>query len=292
MEARLDLEHQLGAELTVGEVLDVGDALQLLAGDELLDLGDHAFGPDAVGQFGDRDRALAPREGTHLGGRAHADDPTTGLVGGTHLGHAQQLSAGGQVGPWDEAHQLVEAGVGVRQQVPCRVDDLDEVVRDHVGGHADRDAGRAVDEQVRHRRGKHRRLLQGAVVVVLQVDGLLVEPVGEQQGGGRQAAFCVVVDETPCKKGVLVTVNAQGVDGLRLLVDDADHLVVQVARVHDRQDVPQELLVLEAVDDAQAFGLPPFHPVEVVQRQPGPAAAPTIGKALADVRGDVGHAVT
>ncbi len=57
VEAGLDLEDQLGAELAVGEVLDVGDALQLLAGDELLDLGDDALGADAVRQLGDGDAA-------------------------------------------------------------------------------------------------------------------------------------------------------------------------------------------------------------------------------------------
>ena len=39
------------------------------------------------------------------------------------------------------------------------VDDLAQVVRRDVGGHADGDAGRAVDQQVRDRRRQDRRLL-------------------------------------------------------------------------------------------------------------------------------------
>jgi hypothetical protein len=42
---------------------------------------------------------------------------------------------------------------GVAQQVQAGVDHLVEVVRRDVGGHAHRDAGRAVDQQVGQRAG-------------------------------------------------------------------------------------------------------------------------------------------
>ena len=47
--------------------------------------------------------------------------------------------------------------------------------------------GAAVDQQVRQLRRQHRRLLLGAVVVVLEVDGLLVDVV-EHLGGDRGEA--------------------------------------------------------------------------------------------------------
>ena len=60
VEAVLDLDDQAQAVLAVGEVLDVGDALELLGLHELLDLLDDLLGADAVGQLGDDD-ALASR---------------------------------------------------------------------------------------------------------------------------------------------------------------------------------------------------------------------------------------
>ncbi len=51
-----------------------------------------------------------------------------------------------------------------------RVDDLAEMVRRDVRGHADRDTRRAVDEQVREPRGKNGRLPPRLVVVRLEVD--------------------------------------------------------------------------------------------------------------------------
>ena len=59
------------------------------------------------------------------------------------------------------------------------VGDLAQVVRRDVGGHADGDAGRAVDQQVGQLGRQDARLHARAVVVLDEVDGLLVD-VGEQ----------------------------------------------------------------------------------------------------------------
>ena len=58
-------------------------------------------------------------------------------------------------------------------------DHLDQVVRRNVGRHADRDAGRTVDQQVGDARRQHRRLHFLAVVVRHEIDGFLVD-VGQQ----------------------------------------------------------------------------------------------------------------
>ena len=65
------------------------------------------------------------------------------------------------------------------------VDDLAQVVRRNVGRHADRDAGRAVEQHVRHARRQPRRLLLRAVVVRREIDRALAE-LGEQQLGDRR----------------------------------------------------------------------------------------------------------
>ena len=55
------------------------------------------------------------------------------------------------------------------------IDDFAEVVRGEVGGHADGDAGAAVDEEVRKGGGQHGWFILRAVVVRLEVHGILVE---------------------------------------------------------------------------------------------------------------------
>ena len=60
VEAVLDLDDQPQPLVAVGEVLDVGDALELLGLHQGLDPLDDLLGADAVGQLGDHD-ALAAR---------------------------------------------------------------------------------------------------------------------------------------------------------------------------------------------------------------------------------------
>ena len=93
VEAVLDLDDQAQALGAVGEVLDVGDALELLALDQDLDALDDLLGADAVGQLGDHD-ALAPAEGLDPGGGAHPEGAAAGLVGLLDALEADDLAAG------------------------------------------------------------------------------------------------------------------------------------------------------------------------------------------------------
>ena len=71
------------------------------------------------------------------------------------------------------------------------VDDLAEVVRGDVGGHADGDAGAAVDEEVRERRRENRRLGGRLVIIGGEVDRVLAHVVHERRTEVRQARLGV-----------------------------------------------------------------------------------------------------
>src|SRR5439155_17222845 len=94
-------------------------------------------------------------------------------------GGADDQAGRREVRPLDDADERVE---GLRLgrlrvvEAPLRGGrDLAQVVRRDVGRHADRDPGRAVDQEVREPRGQHDRLLGAAVVVRYKVDGVLVD---------------------------------------------------------------------------------------------------------------------
>ena len=55
------------------------------------------------------------------------------------------------------------------------VDHFAEIMRRDIGRHADGDAARAIDEEVRKTRRKDDRLAFAAVVVRLEIDGVLVD---------------------------------------------------------------------------------------------------------------------
>ena len=67
----------------------------------------------------------------------------------------------------------------------------DQIVRRDVGGHADRDAAGAVDQQRREARRQNLRLLSGCVVGVLEVDGVLVDVLEQLVRDLGQARFRV-----------------------------------------------------------------------------------------------------
>ncbi len=97
----------------------------------------------------------------------------------------------GKSGSGDELHELLDGRVGMGEQVHGRGDDLDQVVRRHVGRHAHRDAGGAVHEQVRVGRRQDRRLLELPVVVRDEVDDVFVEVLRQRECRGRETRLGV-----------------------------------------------------------------------------------------------------
>ena len=95
---------------------------------------------------------------------------------------AAHHAAAREVGALDELHQALQVDRRVRDVGLGRLDDLAEVVRRDVRRHADRDAGRAVDEKVREARREDERLAGCLVVVGPEVDGVRVD-VAEHLGG-------------------------------------------------------------------------------------------------------------
>ncbi len=145
----------------------------------------------------------------------------------------------------------------MRDEVPGRADHLDEVVRGHVRGHADGDAGGAVDEQVGVGGRHHAGLGERVVVVRDEVDGLLVEARDHEQRrgghpglgvarGGRavveRAEVAVAVDERQAHRERLGHAHQGVVDRL---------VAVRVVLAHDLADDPARLHVRAVRAQAQ-----------------------------------------
>jgi hypothetical protein len=99
-----------------------------------------------------------------LSGRPHAEAAPTGCV---RLGEpvVDDGAPGGKVGAWQHGHELLDVGFGrtLGHHQLDGVVDLARLCRRHVGGHADGDAGGAVDQQVRQPSRQVDRLLALAV---------------------------------------------------------------------------------------------------------------------------------
>ena len=146
-------DDQPPADAVAGLVGDLADALEPAVLDRLGDRLGQVVRVDLVGQLGDDQ--LHPAAGVLLDGDdgAHAHRATAGAVGVLDAVAADDQAVGREVGPLDPLHAggegLLGLGLGVVERPEDGRGDLAQVVRGHVGRHADRDAGRAVDQQVR-----------------------------------------------------------------------------------------------------------------------------------------------
>ena len=134
------------------------DALEFLFLVQLGDRFDQALLVHLIGQFSDDDRLAAVVFGFDVRLRAHENAPASGLVGFDNAGCAVDDAVGGKIRARYQTQQRVETDIRIVDRGDAGVDDFDDIVRRHVGRHADRDAGRAVDEQVRQARRQHARL--------------------------------------------------------------------------------------------------------------------------------------
>ena len=101
------------------------------------------------------------------------------------------LRLGREIRPLYDIQQFVEGGFRLLNQRNRRFGHFPQVVRRNIGRHAYRDAGGAVQQDVRQTRWQHFRLLQRAVKVWHPVDRPLPQLAEQQLGILRQAGFSV-----------------------------------------------------------------------------------------------------
>ncbi len=226
----------------VGEVVDVGDALQLFGLHQLLDLLDHFLRTHEIGQLRDDDALTARRDVLDPGGGARLERTPPAFIRLPYAVQPHDRAAGGQVGAGDEAHQVIEGGPRVGDQVSCGADDFDEIVRRHVGGHSDRNPRGAVDQQVGIGRWQHVGLQELVVIVRDEVDRLLVQGRGHQQGRGGHPGLGVARGGRPVVEGAEVAVAVHQGEPHAERLGHPDHrfvdrkVSVRVVLTHDLTD--------------------------------------------------------
>ena len=176
---QLDVDaHAVLVGMVLQGVVAERDLGQHLALDEIGDLLDHAALPalaNAIRQGGDDDCVLAAAQLLDVGARAHDDAAASGAVRVTDPGTAYDVAAGREIRAVDVLHQALDVDVRLLDHCHDGIDHLAEMVRWHVRGHTDSDAGRAVDKEIREARRQDARLLARLVIVRLEVDRVGVD---------------------------------------------------------------------------------------------------------------------
>ena len=264
----------------------------LVLADQVRDLLRQRVRVHLVRQLGD-DQADAALDLLDLDDRAHRDGAAPGAVRLLDALVAQDRRARGEVGALDaqqeRREQLLARRLGVVQVPLDTLGHLAQVVRRDVGRHADRDAGRAVDQQVREPRRQDRRLLRAAVVVVLEVDGVLVDVPDHLHGQRRHLALGVPRGgRRVVARGAEVALAGHQRVPQRPVLHQADQGVV------DRRVTVRVVLAHDVADDARALGELAVRAVAAVVHRVQHAAVHRL-ETVADVRqgaaDDDGHGV-
>ena len=134
-----------------------------------------------VRNLGDDDLFFAAFDFLDAGLTAYFHAPAASLEILANAAHAADGATGREIRSLHVLHQLVERDVRVIDLCADPVDDLDQVVRRHIGRHADGDAGAAVNEQI-WKGGRENSWLSSRLVVVRdKIDRVLLH-VGHERG--------------------------------------------------------------------------------------------------------------
>ena len=175
--------------IPVGLVADVADSLEPLLADQVGDLLQKLGLVHLVGDLGDDDHlaiALA-RELLDARPGPHHDAAAAGPVAEMNARAAVDVPCGREVRALDAQptcvvvvlHEVIDGELGVAHETHRGVDHLTQIVGRDVGGHADGDAARAIDQQVRNPARQNERLTFGVVEVWAEVYGFFFD-IGEE----------------------------------------------------------------------------------------------------------------
>ena len=269
--APLRHDHKTRRMLVIRLIAQILNHRQLLAAHLLGDLLEHLAARGLPGQRLDDDAVLVFDVG-----RAGLEATVTLLVDVDEIAaRRDNLGTSRQIRTLDEFHQRAGARLGVLQQMQAGVRHLAQVVRRNVGGHAHRDAGGAVEQQVRQSCGQHLRFVERAVEVGLPVDRALTELAQQHLGIAGELGLGVahrgerlrvilrapvslpIDDGVAIRKGLRHQHHRLVTGGVAVRVELADHIADGTRGFLVLGD-GREPELAHRVDDASLHGLEPI----------------------------------
>ena len=191
VEPVLELHDEPHPVVTVRKVVNAAHAGDFLRSDGILELFDDFLGAHQVGEFGKDDSLLACRHVFDARRGPGLEDPAAGFVGLTNRVKPNDLAALRKVRSRDKAHEIIQGGIGVFQQVLRSGNHFYQIMRGHVGCHSHGDARGAVHQEVGDGGGEDRGLGLRVVVIWHHVHDVFIQRSGHGKGGGPHAYFRV-----------------------------------------------------------------------------------------------------
>ena len=176
---------------TVAFVAQIGNAFNCL--------GTHQFGDflkqrgliDLVGNFSNRNQLAITAQFLNVCPRTQRDRTTPGFKRGTDAGTPQNHRPGRKIRPRHDLHQLFQRERRIGNQRQRRIQNLSWVMRRDIGGHANRNAARAIDQQIGEGRRQNPRFIHAFIIIRLEIHRVFVNTCQQCAGCGGKARFGV-----------------------------------------------------------------------------------------------------
>ena len=168
---------------TVAFVAQIGNAFHRL--------GAHQFGDflkqrrliDLIGDFRNRNQLAITAHFLNLGPRAQWYGTAPRLERCANAGTAQNQRPGRKIRPGHDFHQFFQGQGWIGDQRQSRIQNLGRVMRRDIGGHANRNAARAIDQQIGEGRWQNARFIHAFIVIRLEIDRVFID-------AGKQGTRC------------------------------------------------------------------------------------------------------
>ena len=143
----LELDNDTG--VFIGFIADSRDLGEDLFIGQLSDAFHECGAVDVVGDLGDDNLLFAVAHFLYAESAAHLDGAFTSGEIIRNRGEPGDGATSWEIGAFDILHQPLEIDIGIIDLSTDTIDHFTQVMRRHVRGHADGDAGAAIDEQIR-----------------------------------------------------------------------------------------------------------------------------------------------
>ena len=265
IEAGFDFNDKASAVMTVRQVYRAGNTLQLAILHTLGNTFQHTFRTYHERQFRYDNCLLTSGYVFNMRHRTRGQRATTGLVGLANALASHDHATARPIRAGNIAHKLFQCDVRMMHQMFGCGNHFAQIVRRHICGHADGDAGAAIDEQIRDRGRQNGWLLQLVVVVRCEIHCIFGDiRVHAKRGLGhaslgvtrccrtiiKGSEITVAVDQRQTHGKRLRKTNHRLINrGIAMRVKLTHHLADHTGRLHVRT-IRIEVHLTHLVDDA------------------------------------------
>ena len=175
--------------VAVGFIAQIGNAVDAFVAHQFSNAFDHRGLVHLIGNFADDDRRFVALAFFKTDAATHHDRAAACVIGRARAGTTQHDAAGRKIRGRHNFNQVFNGNIGIVDQRDAGINNFAQIMRRHIGRHADGNARRAIDQQIGEFSRQNLRLAFRAVIVILKIDRVFIDVIDQRMRRLRHAHF-------------------------------------------------------------------------------------------------------